>query len=62
MTGVQTCALPICDLLPICQDGNDFYVVDLEGEVMLFDGDTHEMTNESWESVWHWVRDVWLES
>jgi hypothetical protein len=50
------------DLLPICQDGPDYYVVDLEGEVMLFDGTTHEMTNESWETVWHWARDVWLES
>ena len=37
-------------------------LVDLEGEVMLFDGDTHEMTSESWESVWHWARDVWLAS
>ncbi len=29
---------------------------------MLFDGDSHELTDESWESVWHWARDVWLES
>jgi hypothetical protein len=29
---------------------------------MLFDGSEHEMTDESWESVWHWARDVWLES
>jgi len=29
------------DLLPICQDGPDYYVVDLEGEVTLFDGESH---------------------
>lgn len=50
------------DLLPICQDGPDYYVVDLEGEVTLFDGDSHELTEQTWETVWHWARDVWLES
>ncbi|WP_462380412.1 SMI1/KNR4 family protein [Pseudomonas sp. Marseille-QA0892] len=50
------------DLVPICQDGNDYYVVDLENQVMLFDGDSGEMTDQTWDSVWHWVRDVWLES
>lgn len=50
------------DLVPICQDGNAYYVVDLENQVMLFDGDSGEMTDQAWDSVWHWVRDVWLES
>ncbi|GGJ94521.1 SMI1/KNR4 family protein [Pseudomonas matsuisoli] len=50
------------DLVPICQDGRDYYVVDLENQVTLFDGDSGEMTDESWDSVWHWARDVWLES
>lgn len=50
------------DLLPICQDGTDFYVVDLEGQVTLFDGAEHELTDQTWETVWHWARDVWLES
>ena len=50
------------DLLPICQDGPDYYVVDLEGEVTLFDGESHELTEQTWETVWHWARDVWLES
>lgn len=50
------------DLLPICQDGADFYVVDLEGQVTLFDGAEHELTDQTWETVWHWARDVWLES
>lgn len=50
------------DLLPICQDGPDYYVVDLEGEVTLFSGESAELTEQSWESVWHWARDVWLQS
>lgn len=50
------------DLLPICQDGRDYYVVDLENQVTRWDGEAGEMSDESWESVWHWVRDVWLES
>ncbi len=50
------------NLVPLCQDGDDYYVVDEEGEVFLWDGSTAELTGEQWESVWHWVRDVWLES
>lgn len=50
------------DLVPICQDGRDYYVVDLEGEVLLWSGEEGDMTDESWDSVWHWARDVWLES
>ncbi|MFC5694485.1 SMI1/KNR4 family protein [Pseudomonas sp. GCM10022186] len=50
------------DLVPLCQDGRDYYVVDGEGEVLLWDGDEEELTDESWDSVWHWARDVWLTS
>nr|WP_286010255.1 SMI1/KNR4 family protein [Serpens gallinarum] len=50
------------ELVPLCQDGRDYYVVDAEGEVFLWLEETGELDDESWESVWHWVRDVWLES
>jgi hypothetical protein len=50
------------DLVPLCQDGRDYYVVDGEGEVLLWSGDEEELTDESWDSVWHWARDVWLAS
>jgi hypothetical protein len=36
--------------------------VDGEGEVLLWSGDEEELTDESWDSVWHWARDVWLAS
>lgn len=50
------------DLVPICQDGDDYYLVDGEGVVLRWDGEAETLTDESWDSVWHWVRDVWLES
>lgn len=51
------------NLIPLCYDAPIYYVVDdEEGEVFAWDSDTQEMLDETWESVWHWVRDVWLES
>lgn len=47
-------------LLPICEDHGNYYCVDPEGEVVFWrDGD---LTDETWDSIWQWVRDVWLES
>jgi len=50
------------DLLPLCQSGNDYYLVDIEGQVLLWSADAGELSDESWDSVWHWVKEVWLES
>ncbi|MFK0573323.1 SMI1/KNR4 family protein [Endozoicomonas sp.] len=48
------------ELIPICEHQDNYYGVSEEGEVVLWaDG---ELTEESWPSVWLWVRDVWLES
>lgn len=47
-------------LLPLCEDNGGYYCVDPEGEVQLWrDGD---LTGDTWDSIWYWVRDVWLES
>lgn len=47
-------------LLPLCEDNGGYYCVESEGEVVLWrEG---ELSDETWLSVWHWVRDVWLES
>jgi hypothetical protein len=47
-------------LLPICEDNGRYYCAGSEGEVVLWrDGD---LTDETWDSIWQWVRDVWLES
>ena len=50
------------ELVPLCQTGSDYYAVDAEGEVFLWQQDSQELASETWETVWHWARDVWLES
>lgn len=51
------------NLIPLCLDAQIYYVVDdEEGEVFAWDSETQEMLDDTWESVWHWARDVWLES
>ncbi|TWI57703.1 SUKH superfamily protein [Pseudomonas duriflava] len=48
------------DLIPLCEDGDGYYCVTQEGEVLLWsDG---EVDDDTWDSVWIWARDVWLES
>lgn len=49
-------------LVPLCVDGDDYYCVEEDGTVLLWDAASGELTDESWETVWHWARDVWLES
>ena len=47
-------------LMPLCEYNGSYYCVEPEGEVVYWkDG---EFTDETWPSVWQWVRDVWLES
>lgn len=47
-------------LVPVCVDGNIYYAVDPEGEVLAWDANLQDFTEDNWESVWHWARDVWL--
>ena len=49
-------------LVPVCYDAPVYYAVDEDGEVFAWDEETQEMLDETWESVWHWARDIWLES
>ncbi len=47
-------------LMPLCELNGAYYCVEQDGEVVFWcDG---ELTDETWPSVWHWVRDVWLVS
>lgn len=49
------------ELVPICEDQGNYYCVEQDGTVLLWDGDEEDLTDDSWDSVWHWVREVWLE-
>lgn len=47
-------------LVPLCEINGNYYCVESEGEVVFWrDG---ELTDETWDTLWYWVRDVWLES
>lgn len=50
------------ELVPLCQDGDNYYAVEEDGTVLLWEADTGTTSEESWDSVWTWARDVWLES
>lgn len=48
------------ELMVLCQTGDDYYCVTQEGEIQLWqDG---EIADESWEDVWHWAEEIWLNS
>lgn len=49
------------ELVPICEDQGNYYCVEQDGTVLLWDGEEENLTDDSWDSVWHWVREVWLE-
>ncbi len=46
------------ELVPICQIGDDFFVVREDGEVQYF-GDG-KLVSPQWPSIWHWVDEIWL--
>lgn len=51
------------ELIPVCEHNGDYYVISEEGEIKLWresEGEVNE--DECWNSIWHWARDVWLES
>lgn len=47
-------------LLPLCEVNGNYYCVEPEGEVLYWE--QGELTDQSWETVWHWIDEVWLES
>lgn len=47
------------DVLPVCEYKGGYASIDQEGRMAFWkDGD---FTNEEWESIWHWTREIWLE-
>ncbi|MCL6417512.1 SMI1/KNR4 family protein [Aestuariirhabdus sp. Z084] len=48
------------EYIPLCEDKGRYYAVDEGGEVLLWSEDG--IAEERWETVWHWVHQVWLES
>lgn len=50
-------------LVPLCEDGHQVYAVDPDGRVLLWEDGCEEPGGDlgEWDSVWHWVHEVWLE-
>ncbi len=48
-------------LVPLCQDGERYFAVAADGEVLLWSITLNDYLEDSWETVWHWVRDYWLD-
>ncbi|AZQ11574.1 MULTISPECIES: SMI1/KNR4 family protein [Shewanella] len=47
-------------MIPICQNGDNFYCIDQEGQVHYWAfGD---FTEDQWDSFWEWAEDVWMNS
>ncbi len=46
-------------LIPVCELPRGFYCIDEAGVVFEWTR-KEQLTDRSWESIWHWARDVWL--
>jgi len=43
--------------LPICESNGAYYCIGQDGTVLLWD---QRISDESWENIWQWAREVWL--
>lgn len=58
------------ELVPLCEAPGGYYCVSQEGDVNFvslderdeFSSDESDDEANEWASVWHWVKEVWLES
>ncbi len=48
------------EYVAVCQQGNSFYCIDQEGQMLLWNEDGSE--SEYWESLWEWIEQVWMKS
>lgn len=48
------------EMVALCESREGVYCVAQDGEVKLWRDD--DFDSEVWETVWYWVRDVWLQS
>ncbi len=49
------------ELIAICEAPEGYYCVE-QDDVVRFWSREEGLTDDEWPSVWHWARDVWLES
>jgi len=49
-------------LIPICEHNGNYYCIAQHGEVTLWKHEIKSEGKETWESIWQWAEEVWLES
>lgn len=47
-------------LIPICCIESGYYCINQEGEILLWQ--SGDLSDESWESIWEWALEVWVNS
>ncbi len=45
-------------LIPICRDNDQYYCIGEDGEITLWSEEGE--SDETWPSIWHWAREIWL--
>jgi len=43
--------------LPICEQDGAYYCISQDGTVLFWD---ESISDETWDSIWEWARDIWL--
>ncbi len=43
--------------LPICESNGTYYCIGQDGTVLLWD---ERISDQSWDNIWQWAREVWL--
>ncbi|MCL6271543.1 SMI1/KNR4 family protein [Sansalvadorimonas sp. 2012CJ34-2] len=49
------------ELITICEAPDGYYCIEQDGVVRFWDRD-EGLTEDEWPTIWHWARDIWLES
>lgn len=47
------------EYLPVCEYDQGYACVDQDGQIFFWKNG--ELTDKQWETIWHWVRDVWVD-
>jgi hypothetical protein len=47
-------------LIPICEDGGNYYCIAQDGEVNLWSPTDGDDTEQVWTSIWQWAQEIWL--
>ena len=48
------------ELMVVCQTGDDYYCIAQDGEVQFWQ--EGEIAEQTWEDIWQWAEEVWLNS